>query len=65
LLARPAESLNALRNFVETEAQKYIDWYWARKNAKKLPSQIVQFGALSLTAFAGLAPIVFQVLKGA
>jgi hypothetical protein len=62
--ANPVESLKALRTFVEEEAKKATDWYWAEKNKKKGPSQKIQFMALVLTALAGLTPIVIQIIRG-
>jgi hypothetical protein len=61
---KPAESLEALRVLVETEAQETIHWYLREKNRKKKPSRTIQFTAMALTAGAGLAPIVVQILKG-
>ena len=58
-----SKSLQDLRTYVEEEAQKAANWYWREKNGKKTPSQAIQFLALALTALAGLAPIVIQVLK--
>ncbi len=62
--SKPAESLEALRVLVETEAQETIHWYLREKNRKKKPSRAIQFTALALTAGAGLAPIVVQIFKG-
>jgi len=57
------KSLQDLRNIVELEGQKAIDWYWKFKRWKRIPSQAIQFCSLLLTAAAGLVPIIFQLLK--
>ena len=63
--ADPAKSLHKIRNAVEVEGQKAIDWYWKAKRWKRIPSQSIQFCALLLTAAAGLVPIILQVIKNA
>jgi hypothetical protein len=63
--ADPAKSLQHIRNAVETEGQKAIDWYWKAKRWKRIPSQWIQFFALALTAAAGLVPIILQLVKNA
>ena len=59
----PVKTLQDIRTVVETEGQKAIDWYWKAKRWKRIPSQSIQFLALMLTAAAGLAPIMVQLLK--
>jgi hypothetical protein len=61
----PAKSLQKIRNAVEVEGQKAIDWYWQAKRWKTIPSQTIRFLALCLTAAAGLVPLVFLVMKNA
>jgi len=61
--ADPAKSLQQIRNAVEVEGQKAIDWYWRQKRWKRIPSQWIQFFALFLTAAAGLVPIILQLVK--
>ncbi len=63
--ADPAKSLQGIRNVVEQEGQKAIDWYWKAKRWKRFPSQWIQFSALVLTAAAGLVPIILQLIKNA
>ena len=63
--ADPAKSLQKIRNAVEVEGQKAIDWYWKAKRWKRIPSQSIQFCALLLTAAAGLVPIILQLVKNA
>jgi hypothetical protein len=58
-----AKSLREIRNAVELEGQKAIDWYWKAKRWKRIPSQWIQFLALLLTAAAGLVPIILQLVK--
>jgi hypothetical protein len=60
-----SKSLQDIRNAVELEGQKAIDWYWKAKRWKRIPSQWIQFFALLLTAAAGLAPIIIQLVKNA
>lgn len=61
--ADPAKSLQNIRNVVEQEGQKAIDWYWKAKRWKGLPSRWIQFSALVFTAAAGLVPIILQLIK--
>jgi hypothetical protein len=61
--AKPAESLETLRTYVENEAQSASEWYWREKKSRKKPSQVIRFMALVLTAAAGLTPIVLEVLR--
>jgi hypothetical protein len=63
--ADPVQSLRDVRKAVEEEGQKSIAWYWEAKQWKCNLSRAIQFFALALTALAGLAPIVLQVLKNA
>jgi hypothetical protein len=60
--ADPARSLQELREAVELEGQKAIEWYWQHKKWKRRWAQLFQFLALFLTASAGLVPILLQVL---
>lgn len=59
----PIQSLEKLRRLVDLEGQKAIDWYWKATRWKRIPSQWIQFLALLLTAAAGLAPIVVQLIE--
>jgi len=61
----PAKSLKAIRDDVEVEGQKAIDWYWRAKRWKRIPSQWIQFSALLLAAAAGIVPIIVQLVKNA
>jgi len=61
--AEPLQSLRDLRKAAEEEAQKAIDWYWKSKRWKATLSRAIQLYALVLTALAGIAPIVIQVLR--
>ena len=56
-------SLTALRDYVELEAAKAIDWYWRNKKWKSFLSRAIQLSAIALTALGGLVPIVVQILK--
>ncbi|HXB75206.1 MAG TPA: SLATT domain-containing protein [Candidatus Acidoferrales bacterium] len=59
----PVQSLREVRKAVEEEAQKAIGWYWTNKRWKCNLSRAIQFFALALTAVAGIASIVVQVLR--
>ncbi len=59
----PVQSLRDLRKAAEEEGQKAIDWYWRSKRWKCRLSRWIQLLALILTALAGIAPIVVQLLK--
>ncbi len=61
--ANPVQSLRDLRLAAEDEGQKAIAWYWRSKKSKASLSRAIQFFALALTALAGIAPIVVQVLR--
>ncbi len=61
--ADPAGSLKRIGDGVEAEAATAYEWYWRQKRAKRIPSQLIQFNAVALTAIAGLAPILVQVWK--
>jgi hypothetical protein len=62
-VTNPNRSLKSLRDNVEAEAHKAIDWYWKQQRWKKIPSQWIQFLAVSATAAAAITPIVIQIVK--
>ena len=45
------DSLDALMNYVEHEANKAIAWYWQNKKWKAFFSRWIRLGALLLTAY--------------
>jgi len=57
------KSLKDLRTYIEAETQKAIDWYWREKEPRKRMAQKIQLRALILTAAAGLAPVIVQILR--
>jgi SMODS and SLOG-associating 2TM effector domain 2 len=59
----PTASLKKIGDAVEAEAETAYEWYWKQKRWKRIPSQWIQFLAVTLTAVAGLAPVVVQVWK--
>jgi hypothetical protein len=61
--ADPAASLKRICAVVEAEAATAYNWYWVRKKWKRIPAQWIQFLALTLTALAGLAPVIVQVWR--
>jgi hypothetical protein len=61
----PAGSLKRLLQYVESEADKAIAWYWRRKKSKAWLSRAIQFLAVVLTALAGIVPVASTLLKDA
>jgi SMODS and SLOG-associating 2TM effector domain 2 len=59
----PVESLKQLLQYVESEADKAIAWYWQRKKWKARLSRGVQFLAVVLTALAGIVPVASTLLQ--
>ena len=55
-------SLSALHQYVEDQAQKQIGWYWDKKRAKAQMSMFLRFVAIILFALGGLVPIVKATL---
>lgn len=55
-------SLRELRQYVETEAQKQIDWYYRKKTRKALMSTTLRFASILLFVMGGLVPIVKATL---
>ena len=55
-------SLNALRQYVESEAQKQIDWYYAKKRKKAAMSSALRFISIILFVMGGLVPIIKATL---
>ncbi|HUI57413.1 MAG TPA: SLATT domain-containing protein [Bryobacteraceae bacterium] len=55
-------SLAALRRYVESEAQKQIDWYYAKKTVKSRVSTGLRFLAILLFVTGGLVPIIKATL---
>jgi hypothetical protein len=53
-----AASLQELLKYVESEAQKAINWYWKNKRPKSFCSRATQFSAVVLTSLAAILPIV-------
>jgi hypothetical protein len=57
-------SLQKLREYVEGEAAKAINWYFNSKASKALWSRWLRFLAIALSTVAGVLPIVISVWKG-
>jgi hypothetical protein len=57
-----ANSLALLRRYVESEAQRQIDWYFAKMKAKSQASSALRFAAIVLFVAGGLAPLVKATL---
>jgi hypothetical protein len=51
-------SLIEHRQYVESEAQKQIAWYYAKKNRKAQVSTVLRFVAILLFVMGGLVPIL-------
>jgi hypothetical protein len=56
-------SLQAILIYVEREAYRSINWYWAHKNSKAMLSRFIRFTAFSLTALGGLFPITVLIVN--
>lgn len=57
-------SLLRLNDYVESEAQKAIGWYFEKKGMKALVSSWVRFLAIGLTSIAGVLPIALNLFRG-
>src|SRR5215472_15705052 len=55
-------SLRELREYVETEAQKQIAWYYAKKARKARMSVTLRFISIVLFVLGGLVPIIKATL---
>jgi hypothetical protein len=55
-------SLSVLHQYVEDQAQKQVQWYWAKKRAKAYVSMFLRFVAIILFVLGGLVPIVKATL---
>lgn len=55
-------SLQELRQYVESEAQKQIDWYYAKKTRKAQMSVVLRFVSIVLFVLGGLVPIIKATL---
>jgi len=58
-------SLLRLNNYVESEAQKAIEWYYQKKGPKAFLSGWVRLLAIALTSIAGVLPIALNLFGGA
>jgi hypothetical protein len=56
-------SLTALARYVETEAQRQIDWYRSKQVVKARVSTAIRFTAIVLFAAGALVPIMKATLK--
>jgi hypothetical protein len=56
-------SLLTLRRYVESEAQRQIDWYHAKCKMKSSVSTALRFAAILLFVLGGLVPIVKATLS--
>ncbi len=59
----PKNSIEALFAYVESEADKAMDWYWQKKKSKALASRMIQFCAIVLTAAGAILPVLVNILK--
>lgn len=55
-------SLAILRSYVESEAQKQIDWYFRKMKVKSQVSTALRFAAIGFVVLGGLAPVVKATL---
>jgi hypothetical protein len=59
----PLDSISELFCYVDTQANKAIDWYWVHKRWKARLSRAIQASAIVFTALGGLSPIVVQIAR--
>lgn len=57
------ESIRQLMNYVESEADKAMAWYWRNKRWKARLSRLIQLAVIVFTAAAGLFPIIGYLAK--
>ena len=57
-------SLNRIKEYVESEAEKAINWYWAAKRSKAALSRTLRCSAIVLSALAGIVPIAVAIWFG-
>lgn len=56
-----AASLERVKRYAETAADRSASWYWRRKKWKARFSRAIQLGAMASTALAGLIPVVVTI----
>src|SRR5579859_5491469 len=56
------KSLADLRDYVEAEGRKQVEWYYSKKRAKALASTSIRFIAIVLFVLGGLVPIIKATL---
>ena len=54
----PDQAVRELHDFGVKTAREAIDWYWAKKRAKRIPSMTLRVIAILGLAFGGLAPLI-------
>src|SRR5690349_24978207 len=57
----PEKMLESVHQYVETEIIKARDWYFLSKTSKKRLSQVVRYFAITLSAAAGILPMVMAM----
>ncbi len=57
------QAIRQLTNYVESEADKAMAWYWRNKQWKARLSRTIQLSVIVLTALAGLFPVVVYLAK--
>ena len=55
------KSLQSVYNFVNTECERAISWYYDRKNIKKFLGYTFRLGAILTGAIAGIIPILGEI----
>ena len=58
-------SLNAIKSYVESEANKAADWYYRAKRSKAAWSRFLRAAAILLSTAAGILPIAVTLKWGA
>jgi hypothetical protein len=57
-----ATPLNELCAYITGQTQKAIDWYYRKRQLRRYFCRIVRISAILLTAFAGLLPLINEIV---
>jgi hypothetical protein len=57
------ESLERLFQFANDECKRAIDWYFTKKQSKKIAGYVFRVGAIIALAVSGMIPIIGEIYK--
>jgi hypothetical protein len=57
------ESLEKIQRFVNSECEKAIHWYYAKKRPKKICGYLFRAGAIIAIAISGVIPVFSEMLE--